>query len=189
MLSTSGRSSRSTLMFTNSSFITAATAGSSNDSWAITWHQWQAEYPTLRSTGLSSARARPNASSPHGYQSTGLPACWRRYGLVSWASRFISPPTLPTPPVFGDLSSLCSDRSAKSRADLVGDGLGVVDRRLPPHFDDVPAQGAEQRASFFVAQTLPTRRMPLGAHRLDVDHALRVRQIQLGDGHAVDNHR
>lgn len=41
-----------------------------------------------RRTGRSSARARANASSPHGYQSTGLSACWRRYGLVSVASRF-----------------------------------------------------------------------------------------------------
>ena len=41
--STSGRSSRSTFTFTNSSFMTAAVAGSSKDSWAITWHQWQAE--------------------------------------------------------------------------------------------------------------------------------------------------
>ena len=32
---------------------------------------------------MSSAAARANASSPHGYQSTGLSACWRRYGLVS----------------------------------------------------------------------------------------------------------
>ncbi len=38
--STSGRSSRSTLTFTNRSFMTAAVAGSSNDSCAITWHQW-----------------------------------------------------------------------------------------------------------------------------------------------------
>jgi len=28
--------------------------------------------------GFCSARARANASAPHGYQSTGLPACWRR---------------------------------------------------------------------------------------------------------------
>ena len=40
--STSGRSSRSTLIATRCSFISAAVAGSSNDSWAITWHQWQA---------------------------------------------------------------------------------------------------------------------------------------------------
>ena len=39
--STSGRSSRSTFTFTKRSFITAAVAGLSNDSWAITWHQWQ----------------------------------------------------------------------------------------------------------------------------------------------------
>ena len=29
---------------------------------------------------MSSARARASASSPHGYQSTGLSACWSRYG-------------------------------------------------------------------------------------------------------------
>jgi hypothetical protein len=37
--------------------------------------------------GLSSARARCSASSPQGYQSTGLPACWRRYGEASWDRR------------------------------------------------------------------------------------------------------
>ena len=41
--STSGRSSRSTFTFTNQRFISSAVAGSSNDSWAITWHQWQEE--------------------------------------------------------------------------------------------------------------------------------------------------
>ena len=41
--STSGRSSRSTLMATRFSFSSAAVCGSSNDSCAITWHQWQAE--------------------------------------------------------------------------------------------------------------------------------------------------
>src|SRR5438046_10619617 len=38
--------------------------------------------------GLSSLRAFAKASSPHGNQSTGLWACWSRYGLVSWARRF-----------------------------------------------------------------------------------------------------
>src|SRR5687768_11245884 len=42
-----------------------------------------------RNSGRSSARAFANASSPHGYQSTGLWACWRRYGEVSWARRFV----------------------------------------------------------------------------------------------------
>ena len=41
-----------------------------------------------RKIGLSSRRARSNASSPHGYQSTGLCACWRRYGDDSFSSRF-----------------------------------------------------------------------------------------------------
>src|SRR6185295_13756700 len=43
----------------------------------------------LRRTGLFSRRARPSASSPHGYQSTGLWACWRRYGLLSPARRLV----------------------------------------------------------------------------------------------------
>src|SRR5918998_1491566 len=50
-----------------------------------------------KSTGLSSAAARANASSPQGYQSTGLSACWRRYGLVSSAKRFIGPPRTDPP--------------------------------------------------------------------------------------------
>ncbi len=37
--------------------------------------------------GLSSSRARRNASSPQGYHSTGLSACMRRYGLGASASR------------------------------------------------------------------------------------------------------
>ena len=41
--SRSGRSSRSTLTFTKSRFMSAAVSVSSNDSWAMTWHQWQAE--------------------------------------------------------------------------------------------------------------------------------------------------
>src|SRR3972149_2582042 len=41
-----------------------------------------------RRVGRSSSRARASASGPQGYQSTGLWACWRRYGLVSPARRF-----------------------------------------------------------------------------------------------------
>src|SRR3989442_3866294 len=33
--------------------------------------------------------ALANASGPQGYQSTGLWACCRRYGLVCWASRLV----------------------------------------------------------------------------------------------------
>src|SRR5579871_242784 len=60
----------------------------SKDSRSITWHQWHVEYPTERKTGLSSRAAFANASSPHGYQSTGLCACCKRYGLFSAARRF-----------------------------------------------------------------------------------------------------
>src|SRR6266567_8123015 len=55
----------------------------------MTWHQWQAEYPTLSRIGLSSCCAFCSASSLHGYQSTGLWACCRRYGLVSLMSRLV----------------------------------------------------------------------------------------------------
>ena len=41
--STSGRSSRSTLIATKCRFSNAATPASSNDSRSITWHQWQVE--------------------------------------------------------------------------------------------------------------------------------------------------
>src|SRR6266851_8316409 len=41
--------------------------------------------------GLSSERARFSASGDHGYQSTGLPACWRRYGEGSAARRLRRP--------------------------------------------------------------------------------------------------
>ena len=73
-------------MLTYRSFMYAAVASSSNDSCAITWHQWQAAYPTLSSTGTPRDRASANASSPHSHQSTGFSACWRRYGDVAAAS-------------------------------------------------------------------------------------------------------
>src|SRR5262245_39812072 len=41
-----------------------------------------------RKIGLFSFLAFASASSDHGYQSTGLFACWRRYGLFSLASLF-----------------------------------------------------------------------------------------------------
>src|SRR6266404_622376 len=39
--------------------------------------------------GLFSFLAFTNASEPHGYQLTGLCACWSRYGDFSFASRFV----------------------------------------------------------------------------------------------------
>jgi hypothetical protein len=79
-------------MFTKSALSWAAVASSSNDSWAITWHQWHAAYPTLRKTGTPRCRAAANASSPHSHHSTGLSACWSRYGLVADANRLGIPP-------------------------------------------------------------------------------------------------
>src|SRR6476646_4871053 len=75
----------------------AAVASSSKDSWAITWHQWHAAYPTESSTGTLRRRASAKASGPHSHQSTGLSACWRRYGEVASRRRFIRPPCHPDP--------------------------------------------------------------------------------------------
>src|SRR5215203_2338642 len=97
MESMSGLSSRSTLMFTKCSFIMRAVSPSSNDSRSITWHQWHALYPTESRMGLSSSRALRRASSPHGYQSTGLFLCWSKYGLVSLASLLATASLLPPP--------------------------------------------------------------------------------------------
>src|SRR6266699_1884899 len=43
----------------------------------------------LKRIGLFSWRALAKASAPHGNQSTGLCACWRRYGDFSRARRFV----------------------------------------------------------------------------------------------------
>src|SRR5580704_7044788 len=53
----------------------------------MTWHQWHQTAPISRRMGLSSARARAKASSPHSYHSTGWWAAERRYGLAELARR------------------------------------------------------------------------------------------------------
>src|SRR4051794_32187855 len=75
-------------MLTKCSLRYAAVASSSKDSWAITWHQWHAAYPTLSRIGTLRRRATSNGSSPHSHQSTGLSRCWSRYGEVAFARRF-----------------------------------------------------------------------------------------------------
>src|SRR5712692_9357324 len=49
-----------------------------------------------RKIGLSSRRAFSNASSPHGYQSTGLWACCNKYGLFSLIKRLVYCPSRVT---------------------------------------------------------------------------------------------
>src|SRR5215470_19991958 len=78
-------------MATTLALTIAAVSSSSKDSCAITWHQWQAAYPTDSSTGTSRRFASANASSDQGHQSTGLSACCSRYGLVALLSRFMNP--------------------------------------------------------------------------------------------------
>ena len=77
-ISMSGRSSRSTFIETKALFMRVAILGSWNDSCAITWHQWQVEYPIDKKIGLFSFSAFWKASGSQGYQSTGLSACCRR---------------------------------------------------------------------------------------------------------------
>src|SRR5919106_5896962 len=77
-------------MHTNPEFIAAATCSSSNDSCAITWHQWQAAYPIDSRIGTSRDAASASASGVHCCQCTGLSACWRRYGLVA-SERALAP--------------------------------------------------------------------------------------------------
>src|SRR6266851_3260100 len=50
-----------------------------------------------RKIGLSSRRALSKASSPHGYQSTGLWACWSKYGLFSLIKRLVYCPSCVIP--------------------------------------------------------------------------------------------
>src|SRR5690348_10495410 len=76
-----------------------------------------------RKIGLFSRRARSKASGPQAYQSTGLCACWRRYGLCSAASRFMRIPFLPQ---FSDgasqlLAGLCRHRADRTAADAAGE--------------------------------------------------------------------
>src|SRR2546421_10337019 len=54
----------------------------------MTWHQWHHTAPMSSRMGLSSARARANAGSPHGCQCTGWWAADLRYGEGSEARRF-----------------------------------------------------------------------------------------------------
>ena len=42
---------------------------------AITWHQWQAAYPTDKSVGLSSSLAARKVALPQAHQWTGLSSC------------------------------------------------------------------------------------------------------------------
>ena len=57
---------------------------------STSWHQWQAAYPTLSSTGTLRRRASSNAAGSHSHQSTGLSWCCWRYGDVALARRFVT---------------------------------------------------------------------------------------------------
>ena len=69
---------------TNLSLSAAAVTSSSNDSCAITWHQWQAAYPTLSRTGTSRRRPRRTPRRP---TPTSPPGCRRAGAGTGWSSR------------------------------------------------------------------------------------------------------
>src|SRR5918998_5824422 len=75
----------------------------------------------LSRIGLFSSCARRKASSPHGYHSTGLCACCKRYGLVSFCRRFVCLCSAISPcPFF-----FVCDHSTAPRADCNFDKRGV----------------------------------------------------------------
>src|ERR687895_204479 len=74
--------------------------------------------------GLSSSRAFSRASSPHGYQSTGLSLCWSRYGEVSFASRLAIAWYLPT----RERAQRVRELRAEAGARRGGDRRGVRER-------------------------------------------------------------
>src|SRR6476469_174389 len=95
----------------------------------MTWHQWHELYPIDRKTSFFSYLAFSNASGPHGYQSTGLWACWSRYGLDSLASRLAGPASFfgsAAASVSGTRSRVAGRRMAGSRGPVTGDGYYPV---------------------------------------------------------------
>ena len=85
---------------------------------------------------MSSAAARANASSPHGYQSTGLSACWRRYGLVSDPSRFMRALGLPGEQLTRAAEHHRSGHHAEPPGVELQDGERVGGRTATPRRDD-----------------------------------------------------
>ncbi len=74
--------------------MNAAVASSSNDSWAITWHQWQAAYPT-RQQDRDVARAAPRRTPP-GPTPTSRRGCRRAGGGTARSRTRVGWPRLPT---------------------------------------------------------------------------------------------
>src|SRR5262245_4937583 len=85
-----------------------------------------------RKTSLPSFFALAKASGPHGYQSVGLWACIRRYGLVSLASRLVClglPLSLGSPAARGPVAIAAKRANTprrRVRQLIVGSGRGLV---------------------------------------------------------------
>src|SRR5262252_939217 len=89
-----------------------------------------------RRIGLFSLRARSSASAPHGNQSTGFVACWRRYGLLSWPSRF-SVIAASVRSVEASAEDISTDRmqSSRCRRAIVACGLLAIASLPVAHAD------------------------------------------------------
>src|SRR5437588_12200138 len=122
----------------------------------------------LRRIGLSSRFAFSSASLLHGNQSTGLSACWSRYGLVSLASR------LGTSWSLGDRV-----RAGHLRREIVGASLGRLVRTVG---DDVHFfERDETAANHLVEGGEDLIYLLLGLHALDDNWEIE-RQIEKSRG-------
>ena len=108
-----------------------------------------------RNIGFSSRSAFSNASLPHGYQSTGLNACWRRYGLFSWMSRFDFLPSLScswtnVDEVFMPLFPRTGDCAACSRSIILNETVAMI----PPNVHN-PTINIDFRLTRFSSYSSP----------------------------------
>src|SRR5438270_9964280 len=108
----------------------------------MTWHQWHELYPIDRKTSFFSFLAFSNASGPHGYQSTGLWACWSRYGLDSFASRLVWADSL-----LGSAAGSVMGKTRRRAARRMGDSAELRaegDRQYNQPHHAVPPPGFSQ---------------------------------------------
>ena len=143
---------------------------------------------------MSSARARANASSPHAYQSTGLSACWSRYGLVSCARRFTRPrysgpcnskPSASSCACPRSRTSTRGRRCTRSRRSSAGSARARANRSrttsarsasaTPP-----TASASSPRAQGGRARHRPRRDARLGRPHVDADDAQRRGRARRG---------
>src|SRR5512141_1243421 len=115
----------------------------------------------LRKIGRSSSFARASASGPHGDQSTGLSACWRRYGLVSVANRLGIRGWYPWAPDLDAAALGCDHGDREPRPPL------PAERRRPP-FREPVCRGSAPAPGTLLDKPLRARRRVGRTVRRDV---------------------